>query len=111
MIRFVPSPAGGRLHVTRTAHHVHVFLGQWWLRIPWRRHPLLRRTMPAPPSRRIPRVSYHRFDGPARRVFTSWFSFERYWYGNQWTFTVRHHQVTLDFRADWLADMRNDHRR
>jgi hypothetical protein len=39
-LRRVPSPAGGRLHVTRTAFNVHVFLGSWWLSVPFPRHRL-----------------------------------------------------------------------
>lgn len=39
-LRHVPSPAGGRLHVTRTAFNVHVFIGSWWLSVPFPRHRL-----------------------------------------------------------------------
>lgn len=55
--------------------------------------------------RLFPLVSYHRFDGVARRAFRRWFSVSRYWGGALWMVTVKHHQITFDFRRDWLADM------
>lgn len=56
------------------------------------------------PRRWLPRVSYHRFDGSARPAFTAWFTFGRFWHGRLWCFTVKHHQLTLDFRGNWLHD-------
>jgi hypothetical protein len=38
-------------------------------------------------------------------AFSRWFTFSRYWSGRLWMFTVKHHQVTLDFRGDVLKDM------
>jgi hypothetical protein len=57
------------------------------------------------PARWVPRVEYHRYDGPARRAFTRWFTFNMYWGRRLWLFTVKHHQVTLDFRGNLLEDM------
>lgn len=34
-----------------------------------------------------------------------WFSFKRYWSGKMWYFTVRHHQIVLDFRMCPWSDM------
>lgn len=57
----------------------------------------------------VPRVSYTNFKRlyPEHyKVFRHWFAVSRYWGGRLINVTVKHHQVTFDFRRDWLADMR-----
>lgn len=57
----------------------------------------------------LPRVSYTNFRkegcSPSKTAFNSWFSFDRYWGGAIWNFTVKHHQISFDFRRNWVADM------
>lgn len=54
----------------------------------------------------FPRVSYQNFGDPLRKpAFRRWFVFQRFWAGRLWCFSVRHHQITLDFRVDWLHDI------
>lgn len=61
----------------------------------------------------LPRVSYHRYDGQARHAFTQWIAVRRHWSSRLWYLTIRHHQVTFDFRGNWLKEMPdpNDSRR
>lgn len=37
--------------------------------------------------------------------FTKWFQIKRYWSGKIIYIAIKHHQLVLDFRRDWVADM------
>lgn len=53
----------------------------------------------------IPRITWHRYDGVARAAFTQWFAVRRFWSGRLWAITVKHYQMTIDFRSDVLSDL------
>jgi hypothetical protein len=40
-------------------------------------------------------------------VFNRWLSIHRYWGGRIVEVTVLHHQLSLDFRRNWVDDMIN----
>jgi len=54
-------------------------------------------------------VSYTNFrkeyPGRVDHCFKQWISFHRYWSGRLWLISIRHHQITLDFRLSWLDDL------
>lgn len=56
----------------------------------------------------IPKVSYTNFrkayPNIGRACFGRWFGVERRWSSRIINIYVRHHQLSLDFRRDWLAD-------
>lgn len=56
-----------------------------------------------------PVISYTNFrkayGGDAAKAFRSWFSIRRYWGGKIINVSVRHYQLSFDFRKNWLADM------
>jgi hypothetical protein len=56
---------------------------------------------------KLPEVSYTNWNKneKAKHCFRQWFSFKRYWSGWLWCFTVRGHEVQLDFRVCPWADM------
>lgn len=59
----------------------------------------------------IPSVSYANFSktyGVGANCFTQWFSVQRFWGGRIISICVKHHQIRLDFRKSWIADMAND---
>jgi len=59
--------------------------------------------------RLFPKITYHDFsrDRIGPNCFTAWLSVRRFWYGRIISVCVKRHQVTLDFRRDWIADMSN----
>lgn len=38
--------------------------------------------------------------------FKSWFSFQRFWGGEILSFNIKHYSISLDFRKDWVSDMK-----
>lgn len=40
------------------------------------------------------------------QCFRKWFKIERYWGGKLIYFSIRHWTLILDFRKNWLADMK-----
>jgi hypothetical protein len=60
-------------------------------------------------TRIIPKVSWCNFRKLYPRkldhVFKQWFYCERMWGGKIINIGVRHYQLTLDFRKNWLLDM------
>jgi hypothetical protein len=58
---------------------------------------------------KLPKVSYTNFrkqyPNMGKNCFTKWFSFQRFWSGRIWNISVKHHQVSLDFRLSWVDDM------
>lgn len=60
-------------------------------------------------KRRIwPLISYcnfHREYPQSRGAWKRWFQVSRYWSGAIVNISIRHHQVTLDFRLNVLADL------
>ena len=62
-----------------------------------------------PKRRLIPSVSFtnfHKSFPSSRGAFTRWLYLDRRWLGLIWNIGVRHYMLTLDFRGDWIADMR-----
>ena len=53
----------------------------------------------------LPRVSYHRYVGVAGLAKWPLVWANRRWGGRLWNIGVGRHQITLDFRGDWLQDM------
>ena len=43
--------------------------------------------------------------GMGKTCFTKWFCIRRYWSGKIICIRVKHHEISLDFRRDWVADM------
>lgn len=62
------------------------------------------------PRRLFPRLSYTNFHKQypnlSKGCFSQWFSVQRFWYGRLITINVKHHSVTLDFRGNWLEDIK-----
>ena len=57
---------------------------------------------------KLPKVSYtnYRKKYPNMgRCFNRWFQFKRYWGGRIWNISVKHHEISLDFRMSWTDDM------
>lgn len=58
---------------------------------------------------RLPKLTYtnyrKEFPNMSQGAFAKWFSFERFWGGRIWSFCIRHHEISLDFRLSWLSDM------
>lgn len=57
---------------------------------------------------RFPKVTYTNFRKQYPNLgncMTKWFSFKRYWSGRIWNISVKHHQLSLDFRLSWMDDM------
>lgn len=56
---------------------------------------------------RFPRVSYtnYRKAFPNSGSWNDWFRFRRYWGGRIWNISVKHHQISLDFRMCFMSDM------
>jgi hypothetical protein len=62
----------------------------------------------------LPQVLYTNFrkvyPNMSEDCFIKWFCVERYW-GNQIiNVCVKHHQLSFDFRRNWIADMINPNR-
>lgn len=58
--------------------------------------------------RLIPRIEYVNFRKSYPTMgncFTRWFSIKRFWRGNIICISVKHHQLSFDFRKNWMADM------
>lgn len=57
----------------------------------------------------IPKISYTNWKRHPQYhpgIWTKWLSFQRFWSGKIIQITVRHHNLCLDFRYSWLADLR-----
>lgn len=59
--------------------------------------------------RLIPKISYTNFrnDFPnmGATAFSKWFDITRCWSGKLIYVCILHHQLSFDFRKDWLSDM------
>lgn len=57
----------------------------------------------------LPRVSCCNFRKKYPNLgncFTEWLSIRRFWSGRIINIYVKHYMVSLDFRANWISDMR-----
>jgi len=58
----------------------------------------------------LPRISYfnyHKLPYIPRGLFSKCFEVEHWWGGRLIFIRVKHHQIELDFRKNWMADMAN----
>jgi len=58
----------------------------------------------------LPSISYtnwHNQPNVPRHLWKQWFKIKRYWSGKLIYIQVRHHQIVLDFRKNWIADFCN----
>ena len=56
----------------------------------------------------LPKISYtnwHKQPNVPRGLWKQWLQIKRFWGGRIIYIQVRHHQIELDFRKNWLADM------
>ena len=57
----------------------------------------------------FPKIKYTNFrkkySNIGRDCFTEWFSIERFWGGRIIEICVKHRQISLDFRRNWVEDM------
>jgi hypothetical protein len=56
----------------------------------------------------IPRVTYTNFKAEypsSGTAFHSWFSVTRFWHGRIINISIKWHQISFDFRRNWIADM------
>lgn len=56
----------------------------------------------------IPRIKYvnYRKEYPiSEKAFSKWLTITRYWFGRIISITVKHHELSFDFRKNWLYDM------
>ena len=50
-------------------------------------------------------TNFHKEYPSSKGAFKAWFSFCRYWRGRIFSITVKHYQLSFDFRKNWLIDM------
>lgn len=55
----------------------------------------------------IPSVKYHRHV-KCPNTWNKWFTVRTLWSGNLLYIIVKNHQLTFDFRKDWVSDMMGD---
>ncbi len=59
----------------------------------------------------IPKIRYtnfrKEFPNCTEGCFKRWFVIERFWGGKIIDVQIKHHQISFDFRANWLLDMIN----
>ena len=57
----------------------------------------------------FPKVSYcnlkKEFPNMGENCFIEWFNISRYWGGRIINLNIKCHQISLDFRKNWVADM------
>lgn len=56
----------------------------------------------------LPRVRYTNYKKQYENingVFNQWFLFSRYWNSRIIKISILHHEISFDFRLNWLADM------
>lgn len=58
----------------------------------------------------FPKISYCNYrkkypDIISDKAFKKWFNVAKFWHGRIINFYILHHELSLDFRKDWLGDM------
>lgn len=56
----------------------------------------------------LPKISYTNFRKEYPNMggcFKKWFNIQRFWGGKIIYINIKHHQLSFDFRKNWLVDM------